>query len=162
MQRDARIEIACRASCFDLSQLDAGLKDPSFLSWSRTGPQLAVGTAKGNLVIYNNKTKKKIPVLAKHPRRITCGCWSKTNQLALGSEDRMLTLSNEKGDTLEQTELKYAPAEMAFAAQRLEAGARLGADAPETSISVNMGGKSLLLFNLADTDNPVELAFQPR
>ncbi|CAN0099785.1 unnamed protein product, partial [Heterosigma akashiwo] len=113
-------------------------------------------------VIYNNKTKKKIPVLAKHPRRITCGCWSKTNQLALGSEDRMLTLSNEKGDTLEQTELKYAPAEMAFAAQRLEAGARLGADAPETSISVNMGGKSLLLFNLADTDNPVELAFQPR
>lgn len=37
----------------------------SFLLWSKTGPLLAVGTVKGNLLIYNRQTSRKIPVLGK-------------------------------------------------------------------------------------------------
>lgn len=35
----------------------------SFLLWSRVGTLLAVGTAKGNLLIYNRQTSRKISVL---------------------------------------------------------------------------------------------------
>lgn len=35
----------------------------SFLLWSRVGTLLAVGTTKGNLLIYNHQTSRKISVL---------------------------------------------------------------------------------------------------
>ena len=90
--------------------LDTNLKDPTFIKWSKQGPQLAIGTAKGNLLIYDKARKKKIPILGKHPRAITCGDWAAKgdNHLCLGSEDRTMTISNEGGDTIEQTELKFA------------------------------------------------------
>lgn len=84
--------------------LETSLKDLTFLSWSKTSPHLAVGTAKGNLLIYNKSKKQKIPVLGKHSKRISCGGWSRGgNKLVLGSEDRSLTISNEAGETLIHT-----------------------------------------------------------
>jgi WD repeat-containing protein 19 len=141
----------------EVTKLDTALKDPSFLCWSRSSSQLVVGNRNGNILVYDRRTRKKVSVLGKHPKRITCGCWSQeSNTLALGSEDRTLTLSNEAGDTLEQTELKHAPVEMAFATQKREKGAG------ETHLSINMGGRSLLLYDLKDPDNPLELAFQAK
>lgn len=100
--------------------LETSLKDPTFLAWSKTGPQLAVGTAKGNLLIYNKIKKQKIPVVGKHSKRITCGAWSNGgNRLVLGSEDKSLTISNDSGDTLIHTELKYNPLETQFTYQVL-------------------------------------------
>jgi WD repeat-containing protein 19 len=32
----------------------------------------------------------------------------------------------------------------------------------ENTLSINMGRKSIYLFNLSDRDNPIELAFQPK
>lgn len=32
--------------------LETNLKDPTFLAWSKTGPQLAIGTAKGNCFFF--------------------------------------------------------------------------------------------------------------
>lgn len=85
------------------SQVDSGMRDAmSFLLWSRVGTLLAVGTAKGNLLIYNRQTSRKISVLGKHTKRITCGCWSIENLLALGGEDKMITISNQEGDTIRQ------------------------------------------------------------
>lgn len=72
--------------------METNLKDPTFLRWSKNGPQLAVGTAKGNLLIYRKDSRKKMPVLGKHSRKITCGAWSADNRLALGGADNMLTL----------------------------------------------------------------------
>jgi WD repeat-containing protein 19 len=46
-----------------VTPLDTSLKDPTFLAWSKTGPQLAVGTAKGNLLIYNKTKKQKMPFI---------------------------------------------------------------------------------------------------
>ena len=41
------------------SQVDSGFKDAlSYLLWSKTAPQLAIGTIKGNLLIYNHQTSR--------------------------------------------------------------------------------------------------------
>lgn len=127
----------------EVTRLDTALKEPTYMTWSKTGPQLVVGNSRGNVLVYNRQSRKKVSVLGKHPRKITCGCWSqKDNKLALGSDDCTLTVSNEIGDTLEQTELKHAPCEMCFATQKTSASQRNDPDAPETHISINMGGKS--------------------
>ena len=60
----------------EVTKVETTLKDPSYMKWSRTGPQLVVGTAKGNVLVYNRHTRKKVPVLGKHPRKIVCGAWS--------------------------------------------------------------------------------------
>lgn len=153
--------------------IDTNLKDPTFMAWSATGPQLAVGTAKGNVLMYNKNTRKKIPVLGKHPRQITCGAWDETNQLVLGSVDSTLTVSSETGDTLEQMQLKRAPTAMCFVGgKRARVGharpsspqENLAAKASEENpvVAVNLSGKSLLLYSLGDSERPVELAFQTK
>lgn len=46
--------------------------------------------------------KKIISFSGKHTKRITCGCWNTENLLALGGEDRVITVSNQEGDTIRQ------------------------------------------------------------
>lgn len=38
----------------------------SFLRWSKTEALLAAGTAKGNVLIYNRQTSRKIPILGQY------------------------------------------------------------------------------------------------
>ena len=45
---------------------------------------------------------RKVPILGKHTKKITCGAWNNQNLLALGSEDKTLTVSNSDGDTIRQ------------------------------------------------------------
>eukprot|EP00667_Euglena_gracilis_P000484 EG_transcript_484 len=141
-----------------LELLDTGMKDMTFMKWSKTGPQLAIGTAKGNLLIYHRKTLKKIPIVGKHTKAITCGAWNSQNKLALGAEDRQLTISNAEGDTLDQAHMKHEPTLIQFSDMKADERAK----SKENTVSVNMGGKTLLLYNTTDQDNPIELAFQQR
>lgn len=150
-----------------VTYLETNLKDPTFLKWSKVGPQLAIGTAKGNLLLYRKDNRKKIPILGKHTKKVVCGAWSANNTLALGGEDNMLTLSNADGETIEMNELKYTPVEIQFAMQKTDTGGHRGseskgADPSENTVSINMGGRTVLLYNVDDPDNPVELAFQGR
>ncbi|XP_063813141.1 WD repeat-containing protein 19 [Pseudophryne corroboree] len=141
------------------SQLDSGMRDQmSFLLWSKAGSLLAVGTSKGNLLIYNLQTSRKVPVLGKHTRRITCGCWSSQNLLALGGEDKMITISNQEGDTIRQTSVRMDPSDIQFSVMKTDERSSPG----ESTVSVVVGKKTLFLFNLNDPDNPIELAFQQR
>jgi WD repeat-containing protein 19 len=136
-------------------ELDTGLKDMStFCCWAEKSATLAIGTLKGNLLLYNHRTKKKIPVIGKHTKRITCGAWSNENLLALGSEDKSITVSNLEGDTLQQIPLRGDPSNVMFA--------RTDQTSRETTISAILGSKTLLLLDIDETDSPVELAFQPR
>ena len=57
---------------------------------------------------------RKIPILGKHTRRITCGAWSNENLLALGSEDKTVTVSNSEGDTVRQTSVRADPCDVQF------------------------------------------------
>ncbi|XP_069781014.1 WD repeat-containing protein 19 isoform X4 [Narcine bancroftii] len=141
------------------SQLDCGMRDQmSFLLWSKAGSQLAVGTAKGNLLVYNLQTSRKIPVLGKHTKRITCGCWSSQNLLALGSEDKAITVSNQEGDTIRQTTVRAEPSDIQFSVMKTDERTSMG----ESTVSVILGKKTLFLFNLTDPDNPIEMEFQQR
>ncbi|XP_043827946.1 WD repeat-containing protein 19 isoform X2 [Dromiciops gliroides] len=142
-----------------ISQLDSGMRDQmSFLLWSKYGAFLAAGTVKGNLLIYNRQTSRKIPVLGKHTKRITCGCWSSENLLALGSEDKMITVSNQEGDTIRQTPVRSEPSDMQFSTMKTDDRN----SASESTISVVVGKKTLFLFNLNDPDSPIDLEFQQR
>lgn len=141
--------------------VDTNLKDPSFMIWSKVGPQLAVGTAKGNFLMYNKKTRKKIPVLGKHPRRIMCGAWNPSKKLVLGSADSTITVSNDMGDTLGQSQLKRVPTNLCFV-ERSSRGRPSEHGDGNNVVAVNLSGKSLLLYNVDDPDRPMELAFQPK
>ncbi|XP_041357231.1 WD repeat-containing protein 19-like isoform X2 [Gigantopelta aegis] len=142
-----------------ISQIDSGLKDTlTFLKWSEKGPQLAVGTQKGNLMIYNHQTSKKIPIIGKHTKKITCGAWSAENLLALGSEDRSISISNAEGDTVRQTTLRGEPMEIYFSEMKGDERSVTG----ENTVSVVVGKKTLFLYNINDPENPIELAFQER
>ncbi|OQR99725.1 hypothetical protein ACHHYP_04614 [Achlya hypogyna] len=136
--------------------MDTNMKDPSFIKWSTSGIQLAIGTGKGNLILYNKMIKKSVPILGKHSKKITCGVWNSDDLLVLGGEDKMVTVSNASGDTIQQRELKHFPVECKFGRQK---GDTAGAKAPENIIAINVS-KSLILLNLNDPENPIELTFQ--
>ena len=70
------------------TDLDTSMTNLTLISWSGVGPQLAIGNAKGDLVIYNKQQLKKQLIRGKHTKKITCGAWNSENKLALGSEDR--------------------------------------------------------------------------
>lgn len=140
------------------TQLDSGLRDSiSFLLWSKVSHLLAVGTGKGNLLLYNHQTSRKIPIIGKHTKKITCGCWNAENMLALGSEDRILTLSNSDGDTIKQTSTRLEPDDVQFSEMKTDERSDV-----ETTVSLTVGQKTLFLYNVNEPDNPIELAFQPR
>ncbi|KAF3852119.1 hypothetical protein F7725_005474 [Dissostichus mawsoni] len=145
------------ASVNKTSHIDSGMRDQmSFILWSKTGPLLAVGTVKGNLLIYNQQTSRKIPVLGKHTKKITCGCWNNQNLLALGSEDNTLSISNHEGDTIRQASLHGEPAEMTFSVMKTDERSGQG----ENTVSLSVDKKILMLFNIHDPDNRIDLTFQ--
>jgi WD40 repeat protein len=45
-----------------VTQIDTGEKALTFLAWSKTGPELAIGSAKGNLYLYDKQTQKMVPI----------------------------------------------------------------------------------------------------
>jgi WD repeat-containing protein 19 len=138
--------------------LDTSIRDPlNVLIWSKTGPTLAIGSYRGNLMIYNHKTSRRVPVIGKHSKAITCGAWSTGNLLALGSEDRTLSISNLDGDTLRVATLRAEPQDVQFCEMKQDERSN-----SENTVSLVVGGKTLYLFNLYDPDNPIELAFQSR
>ncbi|KAK3876370.1 hypothetical protein Pcinc_018852 [Petrolisthes cinctipes] len=141
-----------------VQHLDSGLRDNlTFLAWSRTAPLLAVGTGKGNLMIYNHQTSRRIPVVGKHSRKIQSGCWSSSNLLALGGEDKILTISSSEGDTLRTTPLRGEPSDIQFSEMKQDERAM-----SENTVSLIVAKKTLFLYNLNDPENPIELAFQTR
>ncbi|XP_029010876.1 WD repeat-containing protein 19 [Betta splendens] len=147
------------ASVSKTSQIDSGMKDQmSFILWSKTSPLLAVGTVKGNLLIYNQQTSRKIPILGKHTKKITCGCWNSHNLLALGSDDNTLSISNHEGDTIRQTGLRGEPAEIYFSVMKTDERSSQG----ENTVSVSVGKKILILFNINDPEDRIDLTFQHR
>jgi WD repeat-containing protein 19 len=136
---------------------------------------------KGNLLIYNKSRKQKIPIVGKHSKRITCGNWSLTgNKLVLASDDKTLTISNDNGDTLLQTDLRHMATEAKFTLTEKNAndsgrdnngGGDRGGESKfngssskdDILISANLNGKSLLLYNIMDEkEDPLELTFAPK
>ncbi|KAH6945801.1 hypothetical protein HPB50_009989 [Hyalomma asiaticum] len=144
------------ANTQQLAQVDTGLRDVlTLLLWAKTGPFLAIGTSKGNLLIYHHRSCRKVPILGKHAKRITYGAWSQQNMLALVGEDNMLTVSNQEGDTLCQTTLKSEATLVQFSCMKKDERSTA-----ENTVSLVLNKKTLLLLDIYDPENPYVLAFQ--
>merc|ERR1719343_1135012 len=104
---------------------------------------------------------KKQTIMGKHSRKITCGAWHpQENILALGSEDKAVTLSGPDGDSImrndEPLRLKNEPSMIQFA--------DIKSDNPneshrEKTVTTVLGEVNLLLLSLRDPQKPTELAF---
>lgn len=58
--------------------------------------------------------------MGKHSKRITCGAWSSDKILALGADDKSLSLSTEDGDSLRVVPLRDTPSDMHFAEMKTD------------------------------------------
>jgi WD repeat-containing protein 19 len=156
--------------------LETNLRDPTWAAWNKIGSQLAVGTAKGNLFLYDKATGQTLPIVGKHQKKISSGCWNADNYLALGSADGNVTVSKIDGVEItnssnlecETVPLQSEPDDMVFSNMK-ESGpngpaqsSKMRSTRAAKTLSINMSHKHLLLYSLANKDNPVELAFQGR
>ncbi|TYZ59992.1 hypothetical protein PybrP1_002167 [[Pythium] brassicae (nom. inval.)] len=114
---------------------------------------LAIGTNRGQVYIYDHATGEKTQAVSKHKRRILCGDWNLESKLAFGSEDRQITICLPDGRTFDQVKIKASPQSITFGGK---------SEDKDAILSVNMGGKTILLYDLNERENALELAFQSR
>ena len=69
---------------------------------------------------------RKIPILGKHTKKITCGAWSKQNLLALGSQDHAITISTADGDTVRQAHVRGEPSDICFSEMKGDERSNMG------------------------------------
>jgi WD repeat-containing protein 19 len=140
--------------------LETNMKDLCWMQWSKMGPELAVGSGKGNLIIYNRQTMRMNPLLGKHSKKIACGAWTgwKKNELALASDDKTVSLNSDKGDLVFQDSIKDQPVELLFSETS-------SSDAKSVkSVSVQVGKKSIWVKKLEDQGggSPLDLQWPPK
>lgn len=63
---------------------------------------------------------RRTPIIGKHSKKITCGAWNSDNLLALGSDDKTISISNSEGDTIRVIALRAEPAEVQFSEMKLD------------------------------------------
>ncbi|GAB9469569.1 hypothetical protein Gpo141_00006844 [Globisporangium polare] len=135
--------------------VDLPCKDISFMKWSKAphSKLLAICTNRGQVYIYDHATGEKVQAVSKHKRRILCGDWNLENKFAFGSEDRQITICLPDGRTFDQVKIKASPQSITFGGK---------SEDKDAILSVNMGGKTILLYDLNERENALELAFQSR
>jgi len=143
-------------SLYDLNSrkvvpLETNLKDPRCLAWSKNGPHLAIGAGNGALLIYNKETRRQETVAGKHGGPIVCVTWSATgNTLALGSDDKTISLSSPEGITLDQFNLKSKPIDVKFPSD----------DSGSWKVAAILKNEAIALC--ASKESPTILEFQQR
>ncbi|KAJ3110612.1 WD repeat-containing protein 19 [Phlyctochytrium bullatum] len=137
--------------------IESGMKGLNVMAWNLSGDVLAIGTAKGNLLLYNRRTSKKTPVMGKHSKAIVCMAWSKEDVLACGSLDFTFSLSNLSGDTVFQMGLKGEPSNMQWSTMKSTPPSD-----PSPVLSIVLSSKTLFFHNLSTPESPIELAFQSK
>ena len=170
------------ASTHRLQQVDSGIKESlHILLWSITSaqPLLCVATVKGAVLLYNHQTSRKITVPGKHHRKVVSGAWSSANLLALAGEDKVLTVSNEQGETVCINSLKGEPSLVQFLHSYFEetrpvshqssAGnnpmlsssiSAASASSEPNCVSCVLNRRLLYVVNLEDSENPYLITFQ--
>ncbi len=74
-----------------------------------SGPQLAIGTARGDVMLYDKVTRSLWFAHAKHRKRVTCGDWNSEGKFAFASDDRQITIATGDGKTFGQVKVKSRP-----------------------------------------------------
>ncbi|TKR68451.1 hypothetical protein L596_024434 [Steinernema carpocapsae] len=134
----------------------------TYLEWSPTLPVLAVGNSKGNLLLYNRETLRKVPILGKHQKAIVCGAFSRDGEyLILGSDDHTLSISNMAGDTLNSLSGTGDLSNLDMVRTNTtttSAGAPVNPEDAYT-ITVLINKKQMMMVHLANADAPINLQF---
>lgn len=143
-----------------IQQIDSGMKENlSVVFWSKANSSmLFVGSCKGNILLYNNQTSRKIPILGKHNKKIVCGAWSENNMIAVVGEDKVLTINNGDGDTVSINSLKFDGANVKFLHVYYEEKAN-SSDVPN-SVALVLNSKMFYIVNLNNSENPYIFTFQ--
>ena len=63
-------------------------------------------------------------IVGKHSKAIICGAWNSDNLLALGSEDRTISISDMEGETLRTISLRGEPSMMTFLEMKVDEQSR--------------------------------------
>lgn len=63
---------------------------------------------------------RRIPIIGKHTKRITCAAWNKDSILVLASEDKSLSINNADGDTLRIISLRDIPNDLQFSEMKTD------------------------------------------
>ena len=102
----------------EIEHVDLAIKDPTFMRWSRAAGsnQLAIGTGRGELLLYDRAQRTCWSASARHKKRITCGDWNGANQFAFASDDRQITICSADGKTFGQVKVKSRPTNVKFGA----------------------------------------------
>ncbi|RWS02784.1 WD-repeat protein-like protein, partial [Dinothrombium tinctorium] len=154
------IVILWDASVHRTTRVDTGVRDVlTIILWAKRSPLLAVGTSKGNVLIYDHSNSRKIPILGKHSKRICSGVWSEQNLLALCGEERVLSINNAEGDTVCEVGVKGEPSMMKFGVLRNEDNKH---QAEENCVSLVLNKRSLMLVNVGNCTTPHVLNFKDR
>ena len=122
--------------------VNSQVQGATFLMWRND--LILCGTSKGNIALIDSVRGGVTTIVGKHTSPILSGVWlnheSEDNVvkplLVLGAADRMLSVSNLDGDTIDQIELDDVPMSLSVY--------------QETFLSVNKGGKSLCLYSLLE------------
>ena len=146
-----------------IDNIESTMKDLCLLKWAKNAPVLAVGAAKGGVLLFNRDTMRKSPLIGKHGKKIIAMAWNSRNWLALASEDRTITVSDVEGNTIDTLPVKGDAGNLAFSDMKGEGKPAKGASgASEGTVSMSVLGKNLLLHNVQQKDHVVELAFNPK
>ncbi|KAL3146553.1 hypothetical protein ABBQ32_000795 [Trebouxia sp. C0010 RCD-2024] len=164
LPRGNSFAIVWTASTREIAQSEAGFKaqEACVIAWAAEQQILAVGTSKGNLVLYNLARYQKVPFMGKHTRAVLCAAWSNTDILSMGASDKQVTLTRgSDGETLNTLSMKLDPVEVCFAEKKEEPGQTKH---DSCTISVNVGKRNLYLITLdakgQALEQPLELSFQ--
>lgn len=150
------------ASNHEIQRIDSEFKtqEVTAIAWSRDGSSLAIGMSKGNLTLLSVRERKKVPFLSKHSKRITCAVWNKDNLLALGSADKLVTISHGlSGELLKHTPVKGEPQQLSVSSMKDDRSGRR----EENTFTVVTNKKFLYIINYVPDESskgPLELAFQ--
>ncbi|CDW56137.1 hypothetical protein TTRE_0000441201 [Trichuris trichiura] len=106
-----------------------------FMTWSERSQTLAVGSIKGNLLLYFHRTSRHaapplkpvgqlllfriIPIIGVHSKPITDGVYTNNDQLILSSEDHGVTVLSPEGDLLHSCVCPEIPGKLKYVNESL-------------------------------------------
>ncbi|KAI6201750.1 WD repeat-containing protein 19 [Aphelenchoides besseyi] len=131
---------------------------PTFAEWSTDKPVLIIGNNHGNILLFNYRTSRKIPLIGKHQRSIITGAFN-SDIFALGSDDMTVTVNNLEGETIATISSTAEPSVLKLIRFHR---ADVQSDQPEIFLSFVAGRRTLSVASIADTNNPISLQFQDK
>lgn len=137
------------------SGFDVGWKGGlSRCRWSPSGDQLAIVNNKGNLLLFNRKLGKKIPIMGKHTRAIVDLMWANEETLICAAEDQQASISNSSGDTVAMIPVPGIPSQLQV--HRLQ-WTKNDVNSEETAVSVVINQTMLYVLDIKKEKPPIEL-----